>query len=300
MPIRIAVTGRHGQVACALIEAGPPAGVEVMPLGRPELDLESPESVRPALLAAAPDIVVNAAAYTAVDQAEREPERATAVNERGAGIVAAAACALNLPIVHLSTDYVFDGDKATPYSEEDPVGPTCVYGASKLEGERAVVAATNNHVILRTAWIYSPFGKNFVRTMLALARTKPELRVVDDQYGCPTYAPDIAVAIVAIARNLLANPDNRQFRGIFHLAGSGETSWAGFTAAILAFLAAKGICKPVLTPISSADYPTAARRPPNSRLDCRKLSRLYGIELPSWRSSLRLCLERLTSDLQEP
>jgi len=263
-------------------------------MGRPQFDLTASEMVESTLSAAGPDIVVNSAAYTAVDQAEREPEQAKAVNENGAAAVAAAAHALAVPLIHLSTDYVFDGSKATPYKEEDSVAPTSVYGASKLAGERAVAAATPNHVILRTAWIYAPYGKNFVRTMIALGQTRDEVRVVADQCGCPTYAPDIATAIVTIARNLLSNPDNPELRGLFNLAGNGETSWADFALAIFAILRAKGMRAPVVTAITTADYPTAARRPAISRLDCGKLARLHGIRLPAWQDSLRTCLERLT------
>ena len=298
MSLRIAVTGRQGQVARALAEAGPALNVEIINLGRPQLDLAAPETVGPALNDAAPDIVVNAAAYTAVDQAEREPGIASAVNGTGAGAVAEAARALGVPVIHLSTDYVFAGNKTSAYVEEDWVAPAGAYGASKLAGERAVAAATGQHVILRTAWVYAPYGKNFVRTMLALAESRDEVRVVADQLGSPTYAPDIAVAIVGIARNVLRNPSDPLLRGIFHLAGSGETSWAGFAAAIFAFLEAKGLRKPTLTPIASADYPTPARRPANSRLNCAKLARVHGIELPSWRDSLGICLERLTSERQ--
>jgi dTDP-4-dehydrorhamnose reductase len=296
MHTRIAVTGRQGQVVRALAEAGALFGVEVIPVGRPELDLTSPETVASVLAAAAPSIVVSAAAYTAVDQAEREPEKAQAINATGAGAVAAAARALGVPVIHFSTDYVFDGRKGTPYVEEDLVAPACVYGASKLAGEQAVAAATADHVILRTGWVYAPYGKNFVRTMLTLAQSRDEVRVVSDQLGCPTYAPDIAVAVLAIANNLLNSPDNRLLRGIFHLAGSEETSWAGFATAISAFLAAQGLGKAVVTPISSAEYPTAARRPANSRLDCGKLARVYGVQLPSWRTSLTLCLQRLLTN----
>jgi dTDP-4-dehydrorhamnose reductase len=231
-----------------------------------------------------------------VDQAEQEPGIAFAVNGTGAGVVAEAARALGIPIIHLSTDYVFDGHKKSAYVEEDLVAPANVYGASKLAGEQALAAATDDHVILRTAWLYAPYGKNFVRTMLALAENRDEVRVVVDQLGCPTYAPDIAVAIVGIARNLLRNPSDRRLRGIFHLAGSGETSWADFGATIFAFLAAKGLRKPALTPIVSAEYLTSAPRPANSRLNCAKLSRAHGIELPSWPDSLGLCLERLTGE----
>lgn len=295
MSIRIAVTGRHGQLARALTEAGPQLGVTVLPLGRPELDLAAPETIGAALSAAVPHVVVNAAAYTAVDQAEQEPERANAINATGAGAVAAAAQTLGVPVIHLSTDYVFDGLKGGPYHEGDEVAPAGVYGASKLAGERAVAALASDHVILRTAWVYAPYGKNFVRTMLGLAQTRDEVRVVSDQLGCPTYAPDIATAVIAVARDLVSKPDDPRLRGVFNLAGGGETTWANFAAAIFSFLAGKGMRTPMLTPIASADYPTAARRPANSRLDCGKLERVYGIKLPAWRSSLVNCLERLTS-----
>ena len=298
MSIRIAVTGKHGQVARALTEAGPLLNAVVIPLGRPELDLEMPETIEPALRMAAPDMVVNAAAYTAVDQAEREPELANSVNGTGAGAVTAAARVLGAPVIHISTDYVFDGGKNGAYVEEDLVGPASAYGASKLAGEQAVAAATNEHVILRTAWVYAPYGKNFVRTMLALGQSRDEVRVVADQHGCPTYAPDIAVAIIRIARNVLKNRSDPLLRGIFHLAGTGETNWASFAAAIFDFLAKKGLRKPVLTPITSAEYPTPAQRPANSRLNCAKLARIHGIELPAWRDSLGICLERLTVDGQ--
>jgi dTDP-4-dehydrorhamnose reductase len=291
--MRLAVTGRDGQVARALLEAGPTLGIDVAAAGRPELDLALPETVLPALSAVRPDIVVSAAAYTAVDQAETEPEQANAVNATGAGAVAAAARSLGLPVIHLSTDYVFDGEKAAPYIEEDPVAPATAYGRSKLAGEKAVAAASPDHVILRTAWVYSAHGKNFVRTMLALAANRNEVRVVADQRGCPTYAPDIAVAILAVARNLLNNPGDSRLRGVFHLAGSGETTWAEFGEAIFDFNAAKGARRPVVIPIRSADYPTPARRPKNSRLDCAKLASVHGVQLPEWRVSLRACLDRL-------
>jgi dTDP-4-dehydrorhamnose reductase len=292
--MRLAVTGREGQVARALVEAGPTLGIEVVAAGRPDLDLALPETVLPALSAARPDIVVNAAAYTAVDQAETEPEQANAVNGTGAGAVAVAARALGLPVIHLSTDYVFDGEKATPYTEEDPAAPATVYGRTKLAGEKAVAAASPDHAILRTAWVYSPHGKNFVRTMLALAANRNEVRVVADQWGCPTYAPDIAMAILTVARNLLNNPGDSRLLGIFHLAGSGETTWAEFAEAVFDLNAAKGGHRPAVIPIRSVDYPTPARRPKNSRLDCTKLARVHGVQLPEWRMSLRACLDRLT------
>jgi dTDP-4-dehydrorhamnose reductase len=293
--IRIAVTGKNGQVARALAEAGPLLEVEIIPVGRPELDLTAPETVRLALSAATPAMVVHAAAYTAVDEAERDPAKADLVNRIGARAVAEAARDLGLPVIYLSTDYVFDGTKTAAYVEEDPVAPANAYGASKLAGEQAVSVATEDHVILRTAWVYGLYGRNFVRTMLTLAESRNEVSVVDDQHGCPTYAPDIAVAIIGIARGLLKNPLDPRLRGTFHLAGSGETTWAGFASAIFAFLTSKELRRPTLTAIASADYPTPARRPANSRLNCAKLARVYGIALPSWSDSLGICLERLTS-----
>src|SRR6266446_7213311 len=212
------------------------------------------------------DHSLRAAAYTAVDQAEKEPEAAMAVNAGGAMAVAKAARTLGVPLVHLSTDYVFDGSKSVPYNEEDPVAPANVYGASKLAGEQAVTAATRDHVIVRTAWVYSPYSKNFVRTMLTLAQNRDEVSVVADQYGCPTYAHDIAVGIVAIGRNLLDRPQYEQLRGIFHLACAGETNWAGFASAIFESLRLLGRRVPKVTPITSAQYPIPARRPANSRL----------------------------------
>jgi len=293
--MRIAVTGRQGQVARALVEAGRALGVEIITLGRPQLDLAEPGTVEPAIRAASPDVVVNAAAYTAVDQAEREPEIAAKINKDGAGAVAAAAKTLRTPIIHLSTDYVFDGAKTNAYVEDDPVAPTSAYGASKLAGEQAVAAANCDLVILRTAWVHAPYGKNFVRTMLALAETREEVRVVADQRGCPTYAPDIADAIIRTAHNLLKDRSDPRMRGIFHLAGTGETTWAGLADAIFEYLAGIGLRRPILTPITSAEYPTPARRPANSRLNCAKLASIHGVKLPPWQDSLATCLKRLTN-----
>lgn len=289
MTLRLVVTGREGQVARALAEAGAVAGITVVCLARPELDLERPDRVVDLITAARPDVVINAAAHTAVDQAESEPERAMAVNAAGAGAVAAAAATVRAPVIQLSTDYVFDGLKRTSYVEDDPVAPTGAYGLSKLAGERAVMAATADHAILRTAWVYAPFGKNFVRTMLRLGAARDEVGVVSDQIGCPTYAPDIADGILAVARNLVDRPGDPALRGIFHMAGAGETTWAGLAEAIFAI---EGL--PVrVRPIATADYPTAARRPANSRLDCAKLAGSHGLRLPDWRSSLAACLDRL-------
>jgi dTDP-4-dehydrorhamnose reductase len=291
--MRIAITGKHGQVASCLIEVGPRLGIEVISLGRPDLDLLAPATVLPALAGSRPDVIVNAAAYTAVDQAEKEPRAAMGINGAGAGAVAEAAQTLGVPVVHLSTDYVFDGHKPDPYTEEDSVAPISIYGASKLAGERAVRAATDNYVIVRTAWIYSHFGKNFVRTMLTLAQTRNEIRVVADQRGCPTYARDIAVGVVGIAKNLLDRPEDQELRGIFHLAGTGETNWAKFASAIFESTKVTGK-RPRITAITTAEYPTPARRPGNSRLDCSKLERVHAVRLPPWRDSLEECLGLLS------
>ncbi|QCK88169.1 dTDP-4-dehydrorhamnose reductase [Phreatobacter aquaticus] len=290
--MRIAVTGKDGQVTRALQAAAGGAVVTVVALGRPELDLAQPDTILPALAAAAPDIIVNAAAWTAVDQAEAEPAQARAVNQTGARAVAEAAARLGVPIIQISTDYVFDGAKRSPYVETDPVGPTGAYGETKLAGEMAVAAAQPNHAILRTAWVFAPEGKNFVRAMLNLARSRPELGIVADQLGNPTYAPDIAAGIIAVARNLVA--DSRvDLRGVFHMTAGGETTWAGFAEAIFAGSRARGGPAAGVRPIATADYPTPARRPANSRLDCSKLEALHRVRLPSWPSGLERCLERL-------
>lgn len=291
--MRIAVIGLSGQVAQSLAERGDAAGVTVVRLGRPDIDLECPESIHRALLGNRVDAVVNAAAYTAVDDAEKEPQRAFAINAAGAGKVAEAAMALNSPILHLSTDYVFDGSKETPYREDDSTGPIGVYGASKLAGEQAVAAANPNHVILRTAWVYAPWGKNFVRTMLRLAETRDEVKVVADQLGNPTYAPDIADGVIAVARNLLASPGDMSLRGVFHMTGSGETTWFGLAEAVFAASATLHGLSANVVPIGTADYPTPARRPANSRLECTKLKRIHGAALPDWRQSVVKCIERL-------
>lgn len=290
--MRIIVTGAEGQVARALRAAQAP-GFEIIALARPDLDLTAPERVDAALRAAAPDIVVNAAAFTAVDRAESEKAEAFAVNARGAGAVARAAAALGAPVIQLSTDYVFDGAKNCPYLESDAPAPINVYGASKLAGELEVAAATPNHVILRLSWVYSAEGTNFVRTMLRLAREREEIPVVCDQTGAPCYAGAIAEAIVRISANLAVAPEAEALRGVFHFAPQGETHWAGFAEAIFVGAAARGGPRARVRPISSADYPTAAKRPANSRLDAAKLAAAHGVRAPHWRHSLDQCLDRL-------
>lgn len=292
--MRLVVTGKQGQVAQSLAEIGPSKGVEIVLVGRPELDLAAPSTVSRVLTAARPDVIVSAAAYTAVDKAESERDAAFAINGAGAGAVAVAAAELGFPIVHLSTDYVFDGAMDRPYREDDPVGPTSAYGASKLEGEQLVAAATPNHAILRTAWVYSPFGNNFVKTMLRLGETRPELGVVADQVGCPTSALDIADAVIEVARRLVADPAP-DLRGIFHLTGAGEASWADFAAHVFDVAERSGRAPVTVNRITTADYPTPARRPANSRLSGVKLERIHGVKLPDWKESTERVVQRLLS-----
>ena len=296
--MRLAVTGLTGQVVRALSELGPKRGVEIVTLGRPRLDLAAPETIAPALAAARPDVVVNAAAYTAVDKAESEPDLAEAINAAGAGAVARAARDLGLPVVQISTDYVFDGAKPAPYREDDPTGPLGVYGRTKLAGEQAVARENPRHAILRTAWVYAPYGTNFVRTMLRLAGARPEVGVVADQRGCPTAAEDIAATILTVAQRLRAEPGNAALTGVFHMAARGEAAWADVAEAIFATSARLGGPSAAVKRITTADYPTPARRPANSRLDCAKLRDVYGITLPPWRQSLDACVERLVAELK--
>ncbi|MCZ7447470.1 dTDP-4-dehydrorhamnose reductase [Agrobacterium rhizogenes] len=295
--MRLAVTGKNGQVVSAL-QALASVDLEIIALGRPELDLAQPETVLQALRDARPDVVVSAAAYTAVDKAESEPELAFAVNRDGAGAVAQAAKELGVPIIHLSTDYVFDGTKATAYVETDPIGPMSVYGLSKLEGEKTVADNTPNHAILRTAWVYSEYGNNFVKTMLRLGESRDEINVVADQFGCPTSANDIASAIIEIARQLSADSSLR-LRGVFHLSGTGETNWANFAKQIFAFSAENGGKPMVVNDIVTAQYPTPAKRPVNSRLDCSKLEEVFGIRLPAWQTSTRAVVTALAQSKKE-
>ena len=293
--MRICVTGGQGQVVSALMRLAPQAGIEIVTLARPAFDLADPGNAGALLDAARPDLVISAAAYTAVDQAESEPDLAMAINGHGPGVLAAASATRNLPILHLSTDFVFDGTKKTPYREDDPTGPLSTYGRTKHAGEIAVAAANPRHVILRTAWVYAAEGKNFVRTMLRLAETRPSLSVVSDQFGCPTFADDIATTLLAIAGQVVNAPAGDPRFGLFHMTGAGDTSWAGFAAAIFHGAARAGRPAATVQPIATADYPTPAHRPANSRLDCTRLKSVYGLSLPLWTDGLERCLSTLFS-----
>jgi dTDP-4-dehydrorhamnose reductase len=291
--MRLIVTGTQGQVARSLIERAAAHDVEVVAIGRPELDLADARSIRRCLDGARADVVVNAAAYTAVDRAESEEELATRINGAGAGLVAEAARRMGAPVIHLSTDYVFDGTADRPYREDDAPAPIGAYGRSKLAGEAAVAAANPDHVILRTAWVYSPFGANFVKTMLRLGETRSEINVVADQRGGPTSALDIADAVIAVARGIAASSDRRSRTGVFHMTGGGEATWAEFAQAIFSEAEARGRKPVAVIPITTAQYPTPARRPANSRLDGTRLREVHGVALPDWRPSLKSCVARL-------
>jgi dTDP-4-dehydrorhamnose reductase len=292
--MRIYVIGSEGQVARSLREAAcENPDLVIGWSARPDVDILSPNLVERALVDFSPDIVVNPAAYTAVDRAETEPELAFAINCDGAASVATAAQRRNIPIIHLSTDYVFDGKKAAPYVETDAVAPQSVYGQSKLAGELAVAAANERNVILRTSWIYSPFGSNFVRTMLRLASERDRIRVVGDQIGCPTYAPDIANAIVTIARMIGSSGWNARFSGVTHLAGRDQLTWFAFAQEIMRLVKAKGGRGAAVDQIATADYPTLAVRPANSRFNCGRLGAVFGVQLPALSQSLETCLVRL-------
>ena len=282
MPERpILVTGGSGQLATAL--AGGPGVVVV---GRPAFDFDRPETIEAAFRAAGPRVVVNAAAYTAVDAAESDAEAAYRANRDGPGTLARLCAEAGIPLIHVSTDYVFDGTKPTPYLETDPVAPQGVYGASKLAGEDAVLRAGGQAIILRTAWVYAATGKNFVRTMLTVGKTRDRLTVVADQHGCPTTATDLADAIRGIIGRLDRTGWQPDYQGVFHAAGSGETTWHGLAVATFAEAARHGARVPEVVPIATADWPTPARRPANSRLDCGKLQKTFGVAMPHWRDSL--------------
>jgi dTDP-4-dehydrorhamnose reductase len=292
--MRLLIAGAQGQLARAMIELAPVAdAVTAFAVGRPALDLTAPASVLSALADFKPDVIVNAAAYTAVDRAEQEPEAAMALNAEGPARLAEAAARRGAVLIHISTDCVFDGAKSTPYVEDDPTGPLSAYGRSKLAGEEAVRAAAKHHIILRTSWVFSPYGANFVRTMLRLAGERNELRVVDDRVGCPTYAPHLAQAILDVARAVTTGSD--AYWGTYHAAGTGAVTWCGFAREIMRLSAEQGGPSVPVVAIKTAEYPTTAERPMNSRLDCSKLDRDLGIALPPWQEGLSECMARLST-----
>jgi len=282
--------GRTGQLARALAAVADERNLPLVAAARPELDLSNAESIDQIVSACRPGAIINTAAYTSVDKAESEIDLAFSINRDGAGHLARAAERLRVPFIHVSTDYVFDGNKLTPYQEDDPPAPLGIYGRSKRDGEIAVLTAYSSSVILRTSWVYSPFGHNFVKTMLRLAETPDHIRVINDQSGAPTSARDLAEAIVDIVGQIEGKPD---YGGIYHLTAAGKTTWYGFAAAIFAGWASRGGRSPALEAITTAERPTPARRPANSQLDCSKAARVFGIRLQHWQQGLERCLDDL-------
>lgn len=295
---RVLVIGRSGQLAHALAVRAASHGIAAVVRGRPELDLTNLGQVSRALAEVEPSVVINAAAYTAVDKAEQDRDAAFKINAAGPAILATLSAARGIPLIHVSTDYVFDGLKRTPYVEDDTIAPLSVYGASKAEGEFAVRQMQPQHVILRTSWVYGVHGPNFVKTMLRLAAERTDVGVVNDQHGAPTSAADLADVIFALASHMAAQPDSMGW-GTYHAAASGETTWHGVAAEIFARTRAAGMKTPVLKAIGTADYPAPACRPANSRLDCRKLEAAFGLKLPPWEASLAACLDDLLSANRE-
>lgn len=293
--MRLLIAGWHGQVARALIEEAPSRSeIKALAAGRAALDVRDPRSIERAFGDLSPTIVVNSAAYTAVDQAEREPDSAFAMNRDGARLLAQAAARRNIPVIHLSTHYVFDGTKPTPYVERDEPNPVTAYGASKLAGEQAVQDANPRHIIIRTGWVFGPAGQNFATKMLGVAAGSAPLRVVSDQRGSPTYAPHLASAILDVAGKLGAMDDRAW--GTYHAAGAGAATWYDLAGEILARAADRGRSGAVLEPIVSADYPSEASRPMNSELDCARFEHTFGIRLPPWQHGVAACVERLSSE----
>jgi dTDP-4-dehydrorhamnose reductase len=287
----ILVTGFDGQVARELVHVLPTLG-EVVACTREELDITSNDAIRRVLERVRPDVVINAAAYTAVDLAESEPETAFAINAEGAGALAREAARLGARFIHYSTDYVFDGTKGTPYHEDDSTNPLNVYGASKLKGERLVLQEHADAIILRTSWVYAAHGKNFMLTMLRLAAQRDELRVINDQFGAPTSAGLIARATTDVLRALVLDGHVPRHR-IYHLTASGITSWHDFARAVFE-IAHRSHRNVRVNAIASSEYPTAAARPAYSVLDCARLENEFGIPLPPWRTELEHVLSTLS------
>ncbi len=281
--MRILLTGRNGQVGWELERTLGPLG-EVIAFDHAGLDLAKPDEIVARVREVKPDVIVNPAAYTAVDRAESEPDLAMAINGTAPGILAEEARKLGALLVHYSTDYVFDGTKEGPYVETDAPNPLSVYGRSKLAGEQGIAASRAEHLIFRTSWVYAKRGKNFLLTILRLAREKPELRVVADQFGAPTWARDIATATALVLARRPAGADIPS--GIYNLTAAGRTTWHGFAQRIVALA---GLSTPVV-PIATSEYPTPAKRPTNSVLEHTGLARHFGLALPLWHESVSRCL----------
>ncbi len=286
--MRAIVTGSTGQVASALaVRAAHEPNQDLTFLARPQFDLEAPDELAREIRRQVPDVVLSVAAYTAVDTAETERQKAMTINGDAPGALSAAAADLDIPIVHLSTDYVFSGTGNKPFVETDRPDPVTQYGRSKLSGEEAVAHANPKHIILRTAWVYSPFGKNFAKTMLSLAETREQISVVADQVGNPTSAFDIADGIIRVLQKLRSGVSNKDMYGIYHMAGADEASWFAFAKEIFSQSASVGGPTAEVVPVDSSAFPTAAKRPANSRLDCSKFEKQFDHPIPGYKEALR-------------
>lgn len=287
----ILVTGVNGQVGYELARTLQGLG-RVVAVDRSTLDLSNLDQIRAVVRDVKPALIVNPAAYTAVDKAEQEPELAMRINGEAPGVLAEEAKKLGAALIHYSTDYVFDGEKQDAYVESDPTNPQNAYGRTKLAGERAIAATGVDHLVLRTSWVYGTRGKNFLLTMLRLGADRPELKVVADQFGAPTWCNTIATLTAHIAAQSFAAPDANSWwqerSGVYHLCCADSTSWHGFASAI--FELADLPNRPSTLPIPAAEYPTPAKRPSNSRMSNAKLAQVFGLAAPHWREALRLCL----------
>jgi dTDP-4-dehydrorhamnose reductase len=287
----ILVIGQAGQVATCLAASAHERRLPLICAGRPEIDIADADSVDRVIRKVAPTCIINAAAYTAVDKAETDFENAYGVNCTGPLHLAKASAAQKIPFVHISTDYVFGGDGSRPYRESDPTSPLGVYGRSNRDGENEVLSANPDAVVIRTSWVYSAHGANFLKTMARLAESHPVVKVVNDQRGSPTSAHELAPALLKVAAQLSGSSAVKA-GGIYHLTASGETTWFGFAEAIFDTLKARGARAPEVRPIQTSEYPTPAKRPAYSVLDCTKIERTFGIQLPAWRQSLDPCLDQ--------
>lgn len=283
---RILVTGQGGQLATGLAQSLPAHGFEALLVGQPDFEFDKPETVTTAFAAQRPEAVVNCAAWTAVDAAEDDEGGAFRANALGPALLARLCAEAGIPLLQISTDYVYDGLKGTPYFENDLPNPLGAYGRTKLAGEWAALAGNPMTSILRTAWVFSPVGKNFVRTMLAVGATRPELRVVADQQGHPTAAPDLADAVAAILARIRDTGWQPEYRGVFHARAERSTHWHGFAEAIFAAAARFGGPQPRVVPIASHQYPVKALRPADGRMDGGKLATTFGVTLPPWQQGL--------------
>ncbi len=299
--MRILAAGWHGQIARAFMQTAPMRNdITAFAIGRPGLDICDPRSIERALGDIQPDVLINLAGYTDVDGAESEPELAFALNSAGAQLLAEAAARRQVPIIHISTSYVFDGHKSSAYIETDFTQPSTIYGKSRLAGELAVQTANPKHVILRTGWIFSPFGRCFVSNILQRAQLGMPLKIVNDQYGNPTYAPHLVDAILAVALQLTAQPEEEKPWGIYHAASTGTASWYDVAREVLSVSERLAKLCVSLEPIPSTEYATSTARPPNSKLDCSKLGRTFGVELPAWQIGVHECVERLLAPSPAP